>query len=141
MGIVIGLLSFVLILVCLLLGLLVLIQLPKKEAGFGMAFGAGAVDTLLGAGGGNALTKITKWVAGIFLGLCIVLSFLNNKANSSANATRGVRDAASRAATVAPASTAPTAAVATPIVADGTNAAAPLLKLSTGAPSNAPASK
>ncbi len=135
MGIVIGLLSFVLVLVCLLLGLLVLIQLPRKEAGFGMAFGAGAVDTLLGAGGGNALTKITKWVAGIFLGLCILLSFLNNKATSSSRGTRGVRDAADRAAVTAP------AAASTGLGSVASNSAAPALKLATGAATNAPASK
>jgi preprotein translocase subunit SecG len=135
MGIVIGLLSFILVLVCLLLGLLVLIQLPRKEAGFGMAFGAGAVDTLLGAGGGNALTKITKWVAGIFLGLCILLSFLNNKATSSSRGTRGVRDAADRAAVTAP-------AAATPGLGSTlSNSASSALKLATGAATNAPASK
>lgn len=103
MGILIALLSFILILTCLLLGLLVLIQLPKKEAGFGMAFGAGAVDTLLGAGAGNALTKITKWVAATFLFLCIVLSVLYTKDHNSRKGTRGVRDAASKATAAAPA--------------------------------------
>jgi len=83
MGILIGLLSFLLVLVCLLLGLLVLIQLPKKEAGMGMAFGSGAVDTLLGAGAGSALTSITKWTGGIFLGLCILLAWLGNIKNTS----------------------------------------------------------
>ena len=82
MGILIGLLSFILVLVCLLLGLLVLIQLPKKEAGMGMAFGSGAVDTLLGAGAGSALTTITKWTGGVFLGLCIRLAWLGSMKNS-----------------------------------------------------------
>jgi preprotein translocase subunit SecG len=109
MGIVIGLLSFILVLVCLLLGLLVLIQLPKKEAGLGMAFGSGAVDTLLGAGAGSALTKITKWVGGIFLGLCMLLAWLNNKAHNSSSAASAVREAAIKAA-------ATTTPVATPAV-------------------------
>ncbi|MSU33030.1 MAG: preprotein translocase subunit SecG [Pedosphaera sp.] len=96
MGIVIGILGFILVLICLLLGLLVLIQLPRKDAGQGMAFGSGAVDTLLGAGAGNALTTITKWVAGAFLALCLMLSLLGSRASSSAKASKGIREAASQ---------------------------------------------
>lgn len=70
------LLTVVLILDCALLILLVLIQLPKKEAGAALAFGAGATDALFGAGGGNALTKITKYAAGVFFGLVITVSIL-----------------------------------------------------------------
>ena len=44
MGLVIGLLTFVMVVDCLILVLLVLIQLPKKEAGAGLAFGGGATD-------------------------------------------------------------------------------------------------
>jgi preprotein translocase subunit SecG len=43
----------------------------------GAAFGGGATDVLLGAGSGNFLTKATKWCAGIFLGLCLLLSILS----------------------------------------------------------------
>ena len=136
MGILIALLSFVLILVCLLLGLLVLIQLPKKEAGFGMAFGAGAVDTLLGAGAGNALTKITKWVAAAFLVLCILLSVLYNVAHNAKRGTRGVRDAASKTAAVAPAIPLSPALGTLP----ATNAPAAAVPAA-AAPTNAPAAK
>ena len=41
MGFLIGLLTVVMVLDCLLLIFLVLIQLPKKEAGAGLAFGGG----------------------------------------------------------------------------------------------------
>ena len=58
--------AFLLIVDCLLLGLLVLVQLPKKEAGVGMAFGGGAADALFGAGSGTALTKLTKYCAIVF---------------------------------------------------------------------------
>ena len=47
MGFVIVILTALLVLNCLLLILLVLIQLPKKDAGAGMAFGGGAADALL----------------------------------------------------------------------------------------------
>src|SRR5208337_1750926 len=69
-------LTILLVVDCLLLGLLILIQLPKKEAGVGVAFGGGATDALFGAGSGNALTKLTKYTAGAFFGLVIVLFIL-----------------------------------------------------------------
>lgn len=72
-------LTVVLILDCLVLGLLVLIQLPKKEAGAGVAFGGGATDALFGAGSGNALTKLTKYTATAFFVLVIVLAFMKVK--------------------------------------------------------------
>ena len=78
------LLSVVLVLNAAFLLLLILIQLPKKDAGAGLAFGAGATDALFGAGSGNALTKMTKYAAGVFLGLVLTLSFLSQKsANQS----------------------------------------------------------
>lgn len=76
MGFLIGLLTVVMVLDCLVLILLVLIQLPKKEAGAGLAFGGGATDALFGAGSGNVLTKITKYAATIFFIMSVVLSLL-----------------------------------------------------------------
>jgi preprotein translocase subunit SecG len=63
---------------CLLLILLVLVQLPKKDAGAGLAFGGGAADALFGAGSGNVLTKVTKWATVAFLGLAIILGYMEN---------------------------------------------------------------
>src|SRR5688572_31552335 len=83
MSLLIGFLTFILVVTCLLLILLVLVQLPKKEAGAGLAFGAGAVDTLIGAGSGNALTKMTKYAAGIFLALGVLLAILNAQRHDS----------------------------------------------------------
>src|SRR6184192_980437 len=79
MSFIIGLLTVILVLDCLLLLLLILIQLPKKEAGAGVAFGGGATDALFGAGSGNALTKMTKYTATIFLSLVLMLSFLSQR--------------------------------------------------------------
>jgi preprotein translocase subunit SecG len=78
MGFLIGLLTVVMVLDCLALILLVLIQLPKKDAGAGLAFGGGATDALFGAGSGNVLTKITKYAAGTFFVLAIVLSVMQS---------------------------------------------------------------
>jgi protein translocase SecG subunit len=75
-SILLGALTFILFVDCLLLGLLILIQLPKKEAGIGTAFGGAATDALFGAGSGNALTKMTRYAATIFLGLAFGLSIL-----------------------------------------------------------------
>jgi preprotein translocase subunit SecG len=77
MNLLIGFLTVVLVLDCLILILLILIQLPKKDAGAGVAFGGGATDALFGAGSGTALTKITKYCSGLFLGLALFLSILN----------------------------------------------------------------
>lgn len=79
MLIAIYILSFFLFLDCLFLGLLILMQLPKKEAGLGgAAFGGGAVDALIGAGAGNVLTKATKYSAIVFFVLIVSLSLLHS---------------------------------------------------------------
>jgi preprotein translocase subunit SecG len=85
MSIVIWLLTFFLVLNCLLLILLVLIQLPKKEAGLGQAFGGAATDALFGAGSGNALTKMTKYAAGIFFALTLCISVLQGHQSKARN--------------------------------------------------------
>jgi len=79
MGFLIGLFTLVMVLDCLILVFLVLIQLPKKDAGAGLAFGAGATDALFGAGSGTVLTKITKYSATTFFVLAIVLSVMQSK--------------------------------------------------------------
>ncbi len=78
MGFLIGLLTVVMVLDCLVLIFLVLIQLPKKEAGAGLAFGGTATDALFGAGSGNVLTKITKYAATVFFVLAVILSLLQS---------------------------------------------------------------
>jgi preprotein translocase subunit SecG len=80
----IGLLTFALVVLCIALIFLVLIQLPKKEAGIGVAFGGGATDALFGAGSGNVLTKATKWAAGFFFGLALLVGILQSH-NSAKN--------------------------------------------------------
>src|SRR3989441_12214937 len=78
MGLFIGLLTVVMVMDCLILIFLVLIQLPKKDAGAGLAFGATATDALFGAGSGTVLTKITKYAAGGFFFLALVLSVMQS---------------------------------------------------------------
>ena len=79
MSFIVGILTFFLVVNCALLILLILIQLPKKDAGAGMAFGGAAADALFGAGSGNVLTKVTKYSTIIFFGLALVLGYLQNR--------------------------------------------------------------
>ncbi len=78
MGLLIGFLTVILVLSSLFLVFLILLQLPKKEAGAGVAFGGAAADTLFGAGSGNVLTKLTKYTTILFLALSLFLSVLQN---------------------------------------------------------------
>jgi protein translocase SecG subunit len=146
MSLLIGFLTFILVVNCLFLMLLVLVQLPKKEAGAGLAFGAGTVDTLIGAGSGNALTKMTKYAAGIFLGMSVLLAVLN--AQRHGGESRGLQEELSRKAGVAPVLPAPSAPQAGVLVTNpvGTPAASgvqstgtPTLQLTPNAQQPAPA--
>ena len=78
MMLLIGLLTAVLVVVCIFLILLVLMQLPKKDAGAGLAFGGAATDALFGSGSGNFLTKATKYSVGAFFVLAVVISIMQN---------------------------------------------------------------
>jgi preprotein translocase subunit SecG len=71
-------LTLVMVLDCVALIGLILIQLPKKDTGGGLAFGGGASDALFGAGSGTVLTKITKYAATIFFALAIMLALLQS---------------------------------------------------------------
>ncbi len=100
----IGLLTVVLVLNCLLLILLVLIQLPKKDAGAGLAFGGAATDALFGAGSGNVLTKITKYATGVFFVLSLSVALLQSHihTNPSREFERQTEEATKQAAGALP---------------------------------------
>jgi preprotein translocase subunit SecG len=124
-------LTVFLVLDCVFLVFLVLLQLPKKEAGAGLAFGGAATDALFGAGSGsNILTKITKYTAGGFFGLAILLAILGKPEKKTVNlldqltkpgvAAPATLPSASAApsATATPSATTPTAAVPAPAPAE-----------------------
>jgi preprotein translocase subunit SecG len=87
MSFILGVLMFFLIVNCLVLIFLVLVQLPKKDAGAGIAFGGGTADALFGAGSGNVLTKITKYATGILLVLALFLGYLQDKVHRGSSGT------------------------------------------------------
>jgi preprotein translocase subunit SecG len=134
MGFIVGLLTVVLVLNSLVLILLVLIQLPKKDAGAGMAFGGGAADALFGAGSGNALTKITKYATVIFFVLALLLGYLEDQLHNRNSATAFEKQVQQKQmeTPVAPPSALP--AASQPAVATTNN----LLSVPATTPGNAP---
>lgn len=102
LGLIIGILTFILVVICAMLVVLILAQLPKKDAGAGLAFGAGTAEAIFGAGAGTPLAHITKYCTGIFLGLALTLSALN--AYRSNQGERLIDQAAEEAANTIPTS-------------------------------------
>ncbi len=123
----INLLTLGLVVVALFLGLLILLQLPKKEAGITAAFGAESTAALFGAGSGTALSSLTRWSAGIFLVLCFVIAILTAN-ESRARAGARIRDALKTPGAAAAASGVPVTgnipAGTNPVVVAATNAVA-----------------
>ena len=72
MNILIGLLYVVEVIVCLLLGLVVMLQKPK-EGGLGGIAG-GMSEAVFGADAGNVLIKVTVWLGAIFLVNTLILA-------------------------------------------------------------------
>jgi preprotein translocase subunit SecG len=122
MSFIVGILTFLLVLNSLLLVLLVLMQLPKKDAGGGLAFGGGTGDALFGAGSGNALTKITKWGIVVFVVMIVTLGWLQDRAlhgNGSSNFMKQLQQ--QQQATPSSAAIPPPAASTTPGSAPGSS--------------------
>jgi preprotein translocase subunit SecG len=138
MSFIVGVLTFFLVINCLMLILLVLVQLPKKDAGAGIAFGGGTADALFGAGSGNVLTKITKYATVALLVLSVFLGYLQDKthtANSSATFEKMVEQKQQQTP-VAPAAAPQSATTPAPTTANNL-----LSTLPATPPSNAPAAK
>lgn len=140
MSFLIGLLTVILVLVCVLLIFLVLIQLPKKEAGAGVAFGGAATDALFGAGTGNVLTKVTKYATIAFFLLAIFIGAMQSHFYHKRNKDfkRDVDSAASQMPAAQPAT--PSGAPAA-IPAEAALPAASNVTTTPAAPTPAPAPK
>ncbi len=69
------------ILICVFLILLIMIQDPK--GGSNSLFGAGGSNTILGtSGGADFMTKVTRYTAIIFVGICIALTIATRPSGS-----------------------------------------------------------
>ena len=72
MSIVLGILTFILILISLFLVLIVLMQ-KSKDGGMGAALGGGAAEAAFGADTSNVLVQATKYSAILFFILAFLL--------------------------------------------------------------------
>ena len=138
-GFIAGILTVFLVINCALLVLLILVQLPKKDAGAGLAFGGGAADALFGAGSGNVLTKITKWATVVFFVLALILGYMQDKLHNT-NSTVEFEKQLQQKQSQMPMSTTPTASQPVAPSASQPAAAATnnLLSVPLSAPTNAP---
>jgi preprotein translocase subunit SecG len=135
------LLSVFLVIDCTILVFLVLMQLPKKEAGAGLAFGGAATDALFGAGSGNLLTKATKYTAGAFFVLAIALSLLQSYRayRPGSDFLQKVKAAQNQQTAIsAPPAATPPPAVQPATNASGTNVPMLLQTIESNAPAAAP---
>ncbi len=89
LNIFINLLLVLQVIICLVLGLLVLMQRPKNE-GLGAAFGSGMTDSILGAGTTSVLQKGTVYFGILFFAVTLGLSILIGHRNADPNLAASV---------------------------------------------------
>ena len=133
MSIVLGILTFVLILVSLFIVLVVLAQ-KSKDGGMGAALGGGAAEAAFGAETGNVLSKSTIYAAVLFFVLAFALYLGRIYESKHAAAVAGSAlptIAVPVAPAAAPASTASTTPGAVTPPAPATPASAPAAAAST----------
>lgn len=78
---------FVFFVVALFLALLILVQ-EAKSLGLGASFGGDAGDSLFGTSTADVLKTATRYLAGFFLALCLLLSVWSAAMGSSSSAPR-----------------------------------------------------
>ncbi len=123
MSILLGILTFVLIIVSIFLVLVVLAQ-KSKDGGMGAALGGGAAEAAFGADTANVLTKVTKYLAILFFSLAFALYLGRIYERSAAQAVAG---------NALPTIAVPAAAPATPVPA---TPAAPAVTVPTTTPTS-----
>ncbi|HYP16962.1 MAG TPA: preprotein translocase subunit SecG [Opitutus sp.] len=117
MSILLGILTFVLIIVSILLVLIVLMQRAKNDGGMGAAMGGGVAEATFGADTGNVLSKATINLAIAFFILAFGLYLGRIYQRTHATPTGDALPSISAPVSTTPAgagSTAPAAATAAP---------------------------
>lgn len=110
MDILIGILTVVEVLVCLLLILIVLMQRPRQE-GLGASFGDGAMTQLVGAQTTNVLQKGTVYLAVMLFVLTLSLAVLTTKRQTAKVGVKVFDEPPPAAPAATPATPAPQAKV------------------------------
>ncbi len=112
MSILLGVLTFLLIIVSIFLVLVVLAQ-KSKDGGMGAALGGGAAEAAFGADTTNVLTKATKYAAILFflLAFALYLGRIYERKAAAGAAGNALPTIAAPAAAPAPATAAPAVAV------------------------------
>ena len=101
MSILIGFLYVVEVVVCLLLGLVVMLQKPT-EGGLGGAIGGGMLEASLGADAGSVLVKTTAVLGAVFLLNTLVLARLTSTVHSHSLMAREAEPTAAEQAPALP---------------------------------------
>ena len=119
LSIILGVLTFALIVVCLFLILVVLAQKSKSDGGVGAAMGGGMAEATFGADTSNVLSKMTIWAAILFFSLSLAL-YMGRLYEARSDRGGGALPVISGA----PASTAPTGSALPPLTAPASTAPA-----------------
>ncbi len=77
-AILLGIFSFIMVLLCIFVVFVILMQRPNADAGMGASLGGGAAESAFGGETSNILTKVTvKCIVWYFiLGLCLYLGYI-----------------------------------------------------------------
>lgn len=139
MNILIGFLYVVEVIVCLLLGLVVMLQKPK-EGGLGGIAG-GMSEAVFGADAGNVLIKVTVWLGTIFLVNTLILARFTSTIHAKTLMADEVAPAPvqQQMPQMPEMPAAPATVPAAPAVAPAAPAAAPAAPAKPAAPAAAPA--
>jgi len=121
------------ILVCLLLVLVVLMQLPRSE-GLGAAFGGGVTENIFGAQTTHVLAKFTVWLGVAFFVLTLVLAIAySHQSKGQDSAVQRELRAAAAASAPAVVPTATPTAIASPAPVASPAAVVPATEATPGA--------
>ena len=110
------------VIVCLLLVLVILMQLPRSE-GLGAAFGGAVTENIFGAQTTHVLAKFTVWLGVAFFGITLVLAVAySHRETARSRIQQELLNAAVPAASATPAATAGPSATAAPVASPAATA-------------------